>query len=210
MRTNRAASQGHFEEDNSPCQNMLDLDWECLTLKKQVCWQTSLCCISLAMSYRDWGVAEGGVSGFRYALLHCNGLRAPKTILQLTENLEPYHSSMIHSWRPSRCSHRDPSSIPRQTLQQEPLLGSRWGIVLWELLGGGMLCCKCRGCGTPIRAAAFSWLPPLQITHNESPIIYLSFHLDLIGLKIWLGNIPALQQVKTASQHKQLHLVLAD
>lgn len=59
-RRNKAASQGHFKKDNSPCQNMLDLDWECLTLQKQVCWQTSLPCIFHAMSYKDWGVTAGG------------------------------------------------------------------------------------------------------------------------------------------------------
>lgn len=72
MRRNKAASQGHFQMDNSPLQNMLDLDWECLTPQKQVCWQTSLPIIFHATSYKDWDVTHhkdwdvtaGGVSQF--------------------------------------------------------------------------------------------------------------------------------------------------
>lgn len=60
MKRNTAASQGHFKKDNSPDQNMLGLDWECWTLQKQVCWQTSLPIIFHAMSYKEWGVTAGG------------------------------------------------------------------------------------------------------------------------------------------------------
>lgn len=90
-RRNTATSQGHFKKDNSPPQNMLDLDWECLTLRKQVSWQTSLPTIFHALSYRDWDVTAGGVSKLctnkcsclQALQSHCEGLGEPTSTAQL-------------------------------------------------------------------------------------------------------------------------------
>lgn len=170
MRLNKEAGQGHFKKDNSACQNMLDLDSLFNTLKAVLADITCLyfLCHELQRLRCHW---RKRVSRFS-PLITTNAVTC-----------RPHSVILWRAVRAQKCNAAPRTCICLCRLSRPPVPSSIPPLAPVPSLG---------------RHCSGRKLTSSSPAHTESLCSHLYQGSPSFWLQIWLGNIPALQQVKTA------------
>lgn len=172
MRRNEAASQGHFKTDHSPHQNMLDLDWECLTHQKQVFANITSHHFPCHELWRLRCLCGRRVS------TSCPNNKCSCHAVILWWAVRAHKQSPA----PRRCMWRLlflPWPKPHSHWEVDRELG--WGILLQELPHRGILMLLMEGCEKYIKNSNLQ-MTSLQMTHTESLVTAAFIYTLISGL----------------------------